>query len=87
MTTAAAPDAARIQDEIRGYLTRFVDDPARLDQPGLITGGLFDSMVAVQLIAFIEDRYGICVDNDDLEIENFDSLSSLVAFVLRKAGG
>jgi acyl carrier protein len=76
----------QIRAEVRTFLSRFVDDPAHLDGPGLITGGLLDSMVAVQMIALIESRFGIEVDNDDLEIEHFDSLDNVVAFVLRKVG-
>ena len=40
-----------------------------------------DSMAVVALIAGLEDRFGILVDDDDLDGATFASVGSLVEFV------
>jgi acyl carrier protein len=43
-----------------------------------------DSMAVVSLIAGIEDRFGIVVDDDDIDGEVFRTLGSLSDFVSNK---
>ena len=40
-----------------------------------------DSMAVVTLITALEDRFGIVVDDDDIDGETFASVGSLVDFV------
>lgn len=51
-----------------------------------LLGGLpeFDSMAVVGVIAAIEDRFGITVDDDELSAEVFATVGSLSQFVARK---
>jgi len=46
--------------------------------------GILDSMFALQLANFIEERFGIAVSDEDLDIQNFSSVNRIVAFVDRK---
>jgi acyl carrier protein len=50
----------------------------------LLAGEIIDSLGIVQLIAFLEAKYAIKVDDDDLDPENFRTLDSIVAFVEKK---
>ncbi|HSR98438.1 MAG TPA: phosphopantetheine-binding protein [Kofleriaceae bacterium] len=43
-----------------------------------------DSLAIVELIAFLEEKYGIKVGDDDLDPANFSSIDRIVAFVDRK---
>lgn len=43
-----------------------------------------DSMAVVSLITALEDRFGIVVDDDDVDGETFATLGSLVRFVEAK---
>lgn len=43
-----------------------------------------DSMAVVALIGGLEDRFGIVVDDDDIDGNTFASVGSLVAFVESK---
>jgi acyl carrier protein len=76
--------ADRIRDAVRNFLSRFLDDVDGIDDIDLISGGLLDSLVAVQMIDFIQNRFGVTVQDEDLEITNFDSVNRVVAFVMRK---
>jgi acyl carrier protein len=50
----------------------------------LLAGEIIDSLGIVQLIAFLEAKYAIKVDDDDLDPENFRTLDSIVVFVEMK---
>lgn len=56
------------------------------DGADLLADAGIDSMGIVQLISFLEERYGITVDDDDLDPENFRSVDSIVKFVDKKKG-
>lgn len=52
----------------------------------LLARDVIDSHGIVELVAFLEQRYGIEVGDDDLLPENFSSVSRIVAFVEQKGG-
>jgi acyl carrier protein len=45
-----------------------------------------DSMAVVTVIATLEDRFGIVVDDDDIDGQTFASVGSLTDFVQSKLG-
>jgi acyl carrier protein len=52
----------------------------------LLAQDVIDSLGIVELVAFLESRYGIKVGDDDLVPENFRSVNSVVAFVEARGG-
>ena len=50
----------------------------------LLAKGLVDSHGVMELVGFIEERYGITVADEDLTPENFQSLVRIEEFVDRK---
>ncbi len=50
----------------------------------LLAEGIIDSLGITELIAFLEQRYAIKVDDDDIDAENFRSIDGIAAFVARK---
>ncbi|GED10742.1 acyl carrier protein [Cellulosimicrobium cellulans] len=83
-TASEREDEDGLRRAVHGYLARYVDEPASLEQENLLTGGVLDSLAAAGLISFLERRFGVVVADDDLEIENFDSLDAITAFVRSK---
>jgi acyl carrier protein len=53
----------------------------------LLTSGIVDSHGVMELVAFLEGRYGVSIDDSDLTPENFDNVASIEAFVERKQSG
>jgi len=51
----------------------------------LFQSGLANSLFAVQLMTFLEKRFAITIETDDLNIDNFQSVNAATAFVMRKA--
>ena len=47
----------------------------------LLETGLLDSLTFVQLLFHIEQEFGVTVGPDELEIENFRSVSEIARFV------
>ena len=50
----------------------------------LWTDKILDSITIVELAVALELQYGIKIDNSEITIENFDSVSELVKFVTNK---
>jgi acyl carrier protein len=44
-----------------------------------------DSMAVVGVIAAIEDRFGIVIDDDDISASTFETVGSLADFVAQKS--
>jgi len=54
------------------------------DDP-LIEKGIIDSMVMLEMIAFIEEKYGIQIEDEEIVPENFDSINKIVAYIREKS--
>ena len=50
----------------------------------LLSKGIVDSHGVMELVGFLEQRYGISVGDEDLTPENFESVQRIEAFVERK---
>jgi acyl carrier protein len=55
-------------------------------QENLLSKGIVDSHGVMELVGFLEERYGITVGDEDLSPENFESVASIEAYVQRKNG-
>jgi acyl carrier protein len=53
----------------------------------LLSKGIVDSHGVMELVGFLEQRYGIAVGDEDLTPENFESVQRIEAFVERKRNG
>jgi acyl carrier protein len=70
---------------IRLYIEEeLLDGDAGPDDP--IAAGLLDSLSAEQLIAFVEETFGITFEDGDFVPENVASINSLAVFIDRKRG-
>ena len=47
----------------------------------LLSAGILDSLAILQLVAYIEDQFGIKVPDEDVVFENFQSINALVAYL------
>ena len=72
-----------IAGSVREFMIRLTKSPVR-DDDDIFASGYANSMVAMQLVAFVEQRFGIEIDGEDLELDNFRSVDAIAAFVERK---
>jgi acyl carrier protein len=68
---------------ITKYLPGELPENLKDDTP-LRSSGILNSLATLALISFIEDRFGIEVQAHETDIDNFDKLEDIVAFVERK---
>jgi acyl carrier protein len=50
----------------------------------LVQSGLVDSTGILEIVAFLETRFGVHTADEDLAVDNFGSISTIVKFVLAK---
>jgi acyl carrier protein len=61
-----------------------VRDPALLpvaDETSLLESGILDSLSLLQLVVFLEGRFGITVGDADLLPEHFASVNTICAYI------
>jgi len=78
--------AADIKEAVRQFIFSSIRLPDLGDDDNLFESGIVNSLFAVQLMTFVEKAFGIEVQSDDLDIENFKSLNATTEFVVRKNG-
>ncbi len=66
-----------LADEVR-KITRKPNRQIRPDEP-LLSTGVIDSFHLVDLATFVEDRYGVRIDDTELNPDTFDTLDQLAA--------
>ena len=63
----------------------YVADPSSLDErASLLEHGIIDSTGVLKVIAFIEETFGITVEDSEMLPENLDSIEQIASFVTRK---
>lgn len=77
-----------VRQPLRDYILEnylFTDDQGALaDGDSFLEKGIIDSTGIMEVIYFLEDEFGITVDDEDMIPENLDSVDNIVAFVERK---
>jgi acyl carrier protein len=54
------------------------------DQQSFLDAGIIDSTGVLELVGFLEQHFGISIDDDELVPANLDSIALAVGFVQRK---
>ena len=77
-----------MEKKIRSYILSnylFTDDESALSiDDSLLDRGIIDSTGILEVIFFLEEEFGVKVDDDEMIPENLDSVANLVSFVQRK---
>jgi methoxymalonate biosynthesis acyl carrier protein len=73
--------------EIRGWLQENVTGSREIsDDEPLIEKGYLTSLQTVELVMFMEDRFGVMVEDEELNEENFGSIRAIAELVASKTG-
>lgn len=54
------------------------------DSTPLITGGILDSLAALQLVQFLEETYNIVFEAHEVDVDNLDTIANIANFVHSK---
>lgn len=55
-----------------------------IDDASFIEEGIIDSVGVLELVAFIEEKFGFKIEDEEIVPENFDSIEKLDIFVKSK---
>jgi len=74
-----------VETVIKAYISQeLVRDPALLpvaDDTSLLESGILDSLSLLQLVVFLEGRFGITVGDADLLPEHFATVKTICAYL------
>jgi acyl carrier protein len=77
-----------MQDTIRQFIVEnFLagkNDPSFGNEDSFLETRVIDSTGVLELVQFVEDEWGIAVDDSELTPENFDSVALVAGYVQRK---
>lgn len=75
---------AAIKDQISDFMSHSFSGAKIAHDQDIFEAGFGNSMFAMQLVNFVETTFGIEVDSDDLDIDNFRSIDRVATLVQRK---
>ncbi|MDH5648672.1 MAG: acyl carrier protein [Gammaproteobacteria bacterium] len=77
-----------IEHKLRGYILEnflFTDDESALSSSdSFLEKGIIDSTGIMEVIYFIQEEFGIEVDDNEMIPENLDSVNNIVKFLEKK---
>ena len=77
-----------VEQKIRDYILDnylFTDDQSALsNEDSFLDKGIIDSTGIMEVIFFLEEEFGIQVDDEEMVPENLDSVKNIVTYVERK---
>ena len=83
-------DRAEIGASLRDYITTSLLPAAGIeafeDGDSFLEKGIIDSTGVLELLEFVESRFGIKVEDEEVIPANLDSLENLTSFVRKKVG-
>ena len=74
------------QLKIKEFLSRFFKSHDLKVDEDIFSLGFVSSLLAMQLVAFVEKEFGVGVGDEDLDLDNFRTINSIAALVARKRG-
>lgn len=76
------------ENKVREYMLEnylFTNDQKALaNNDSFLDKGIIDSTGILEVIMFLEEEFGLSVDDDEMIPENLDSVSNIVKFIKRK---
>ena len=80
-----------IEQKIKTYIAQnliFSGDEFKYpEDASFLEEGIVDSLGVMELVSFVEDQFGVGVDDQDITPENFDSVTKLAEYIRRKQNG
>ncbi len=79
-----------IEQKVREYITSELlrESRGKLDrETPLIEEGVIDSLGLFRLVAFIEEAFGVAIQDEDLRLENFQTIRQIGQYVTARLQG
>jgi methoxymalonate biosynthesis acyl carrier protein len=86
-TTSNSAEADAIRAPIREFIVQRFANQQLGDHEDIFDLGYVNSLFAMQLVLFVEKTFGIGVESEDLEIDNFRTVAAIGDLVQRRQIG
>jgi len=73
-----------VREYISGTMLVGLSDEAIEPDESLVQRGVVDSTGVLELVSFLETRFGISVKDDEITLDNLDTLNSISTYVQQK---
>ena len=73
----------KTKTKIRNFVERFFKNENFGDDDNIFDNSV-NSLFAMQLVLFIEREFDIEVDNDEIDLSNFNSINAIAAYISSK---
>lgn len=73
------------RSKIRGFFLRYFQGRELGDEEDVFKLGFVNSLLAMQLVTFVEKEFAITVEDDDLDLDNFRSVAAIEELIERKS--
>ncbi|HEX9734057.1 MAG TPA: phosphopantetheine-binding protein [Thermoanaerobaculia bacterium] len=70
--------------KIKDFLSRYFRNHELRDEEDIFALGFVNSLLAMQLVNFVEKEFRITIDDDDLDLDNFRSIAKIDGLIERK---
>ena len=74
------------QTKIKKFLSRFFKNHDLKPDEDIFALGFVNSLLAMQLVAFVEKEFGVAVGDEDLDLDNFRTINAIAGLVASKRG-
>jgi acyl carrier protein len=75
----------RVAEFVAKEILKQPDRQIGAEEP-LISGGLIDSFHLVDLALFVEEEFGVRIEDFELNVDTFDTLAQLTALIQERQG-
>lgn len=72
------------KNKIKVFLSRFFRAEAISEDDDFFAQGFVNSLFAMQLVMWVEKEFGFAIEDEDLDIQNFNTINAIASFVERK---
>lgn len=69
---------------IRKFIAGYIDQNRLSDEDDLFKTGYVNSLFAMELVTFVENKFRITIENEELNIDNFRTINSIASLVSQK---
>ena len=79
--------STEVKDKIREFVVEnflFGKDDGLKDDTSFLDEGIIDSTGILELVSFLEEEFGIAVEDEELIPENLDSIANVTTYLEKK---
>ena len=80
-------DKSELKNKIKSFVSDYFIKDSGIEiaeETSFLDKGIIDSTGVMELVSFLEETFGITMDDEEIIPDNFDSIEKLVTFVENK---